>query len=436
MILTSTRDHSVQVPFTRAVHTTVPSGGGLFTPQVLPKLSNIDALLQQHWQERNVLILHALIGDEYTKGELETLVTRAFDFPLPLVAIDDASYSLELWHGPTLAFKDFGIRFLAALLELDAERSMSDRPTTILCATSGDTGAAVANAFWQRPHFRVVVLYPAGRVTPLQERQFAALGENVLALKVDGSFDDCQRLAKACFADEILVPQTNLTSANSLNIARVVAQTLYYFEALAQLRARGDTRPALVAVPSGNFGNALSGLMARAMGLPLSQLVIATNANNTVPHFLATGEYMERASVRTMSNAMDVGAPSNWERIHHMFSGDHAAMRAAMLSGSASDADTRATLVQLRSRGCVADPHTAVGIHVLHQHLNAHQAGISLSTAHPAKFTEVLDPVFNEAIALPPALLALSTRPLLSEAISNDATAVKQRVRLHVSAEP
>ncbi len=433
MILTSTRDTACSVSFVEAVHATVPPNGGLFVPRSLPQINNLSAVLERPWQERNALLLNVLIGDEYSRAQLDAVAAEAFDFPVHLVPVDDGTYALELWHGPTLAFKDFGVRFLAGILALEHARANAKQQTTILCATSGDTGAAVARAFWRREHFRVVVLYPSGRVTPLQERQFAALGDNVLALRIEGSFDDCQRIAKECFADTTLRETTHLTSANSLNIARVIAQTLYYFEAVAQLRALSDKRAPLVSVPSGNFGNLLSGLMARAMGLDIPQFVIATNINDTIPHFLETGDYVERPSERTLSNAMDVGAPSNWERISDMFDGDLHAMRRVLKWGVATDEETRQAIKQLRASGYVADPHTAVGYTVLQRHLAQDQIGIVLSTAHRAKFSEVMEEVTGDPLPLPESLREIASRPLRAESIGNDTSLVKARIKSHAT---
>jgi threonine synthase len=323
--------------------------------------------------------------------------------------------ALELYHGPSLAFKDFGARFLARMLK--GER-------TILTATSGDTGAAVAQAFWRLPGIRVVVLYPKGRVTPLQERQFASLGDNVLALSVDGAFDDCQALAKACFADPELSRELGLTSANSINVARLLAQTLYYFEGVARIG-----KPPVIAVPSGNFGNLCAGLWAWKMGLPVKAFVAATNANRTVPDYLETGEYRPRPSVATLSNAMDVGAPSNWERIADLFAGDWQSLRAHLRWGSLDDAGTRQAIRDLDARGYLADPHGAVAWAVLEKKLLPGETGLFLATAHPAKFKESLEPVLGREIPLPAALAELLDRPLLAEPLANDAEALKRRLQ-------
>jgi threonine synthase len=295
----------------------------------------------------------------------------------------------------------------------------------VLTATSGDTGAAVASAFLGLQGVRVVVLYPAGRVSPLQERQFATCGDNVLALAVDGAFDDCQRLVKGAFEDPELVGGLGLTSANSINIARLLAQLLYYYEAAAQAQDGGSL---VVAVPSGNFGNLYAGLLAQATGAPIARFVVATNANRVVPDYLDTGEYRPRPSVATLSNAMDVGAPSNWERIHALFRGDHGAMAAALRWGSRTDAETRETVLELDRAGYLADPHGAVACGVLQAHLGEGERGVFLATAHPAKFKESLEPTLGREIPLPKALSGLLEKPLLCEPLAADQAALKRRL--------
>jgi threonine synthase len=352
---------------------------------------------------------------------VEDLARSAFTFPAPLVKLDDRISALELFHGPTLAFKDFGARFLARVLALDA----GDQPRTVLTATSGDTGAAVAQAFHGLPGVRVVVLYPAGRVSPLQERQFATCGGNVLALAVDGVFDDCQRLVKGAFEDAELVARLGLTSANSINIARLLAQTLYYFEVAAQVEGNA---PLVVSVPSGNFGNLTAGLWAQRMGAPISAFVAATNANRVVPDYLDSGTYDPRPSVATLSNAMDVGAPSNWERIFALFGGDHDAMAAALRWGSCTDAETEQTVIELDRAGYLADPHGAVAYQVLRSHLREGEQGIFLSTAHPAKFREALAPALGREIPLPKSLSDLLALPLLNEPLAADQAALRRRL--------
>lgn len=421
MRLVSTRTPTLSVTFLEAVQAGLAPDGGLFVPVSLPRFHDVADLLALDFPTRAAELLHRLLGEELSRAEVEGLARAAFTFPAPLVPVDAQTSALELFHGPTLAFKDFGARFLARVLALRT----GERPITVLTATSGDTGAAVAQAFHGLPGVRVVVLYPAGRVSPLQERQFATCGGNVLALAVDGAFDDCQRLVKGAFEDAELVARTGLTSANSINIARLLAQILYYFEAAAQT---GPGAPLVVAVPSGNFGNLTAGLWAQRLGAPIQAFVAATNANRVVPDYLDTGEYRPRASVATLSNAMDVGAPSNWERIHALFGGDHAAMAAALRWGSCTDAETEATVVTLDRAGYLTDPHGAVAHRVLQANLRPGERGIFLGTAHPAKFMEALTPALGREIPLPKPLSSLLALPLQSEPLAAEGEALRRRL--------
>jgi threonine synthase len=397
-------------------------------PEALAPYPKADwpGLLALPWQERSVLLLDRLLQGEIDGAALARAVGEALDFPLPLVRLAPRSgqnlFVLELFHGPTLAFKDFGARFFAALLDVLREPG---RPVTILTATSGDTGAAVAHAFWRRPGVRVVVLYPRGRISNLQERQLATLGGNVGALSVAGSFDDCQALVKAAFADAGLAARHGLTSANSINVARLFPQILYYVEAVAALRRQGIAAEPVIAVPSGNFGNLCAGLMARALGLPVRTLVAATNANTTVPDYLDGGPYRPRPSRATLSNAMDVGAPNNWERIEYLFDGDLEALRQALRWGSLGDDETIERIRELYAAGYLADPHAAVAYGVLRERLEPGETGIFLGTAHPAKFLPVYEALGIE-VALPPALAALAGLPLLRQEIPNDLAALTE----------
>jgi len=418
----STRDPAATATFRQAVLAGIAPGGGLWMTQRLPVFQDWPDLLAMGWSDRCAAILARLLGDEIGREALEHAAHSALDFPVPLVAVRPGVFALELFHGPTLAFKDFGARFFAAVLDLARP---ADRPVTILTATSGDTGAAVAQAFWRRPGVRAVVLYPQGRVSALQERQFATLGDNVTALAVAGSFDDCQALVKAAFADAQLAARHGLTSANSINVARLLPQTLYYAEATAALRRRGIAEPPVFVVPSGNFGNLCAGLLARAMGLPAAAFVAATNANRTVPEYLETGAYRPRPSVPTLSNAMDVGAPNNWERIEHLFRGDLAALRRVLRWGWKSDAETAESIRALRQLGYLADPHSAVAYSVLCERLRPGETGVFLATAHPAKFLPVYEGMGID-VAVPESLSALLDRPLLSQEIPNDFDALRE----------
>jgi threonine synthase len=415
MKLTSTRDPQTTATFREAVLSGLAPGGGLWLPDPLPVFHDWPELLALAWSDR-------LLADELGREPLEKAVREALDFPIPLVPVRPNIYSLELFHGPTLAFKDFGARFFAAVLDLVRDPA---RPVTILTATSGDTGAAVAHAFWKRQGVRAIVLYPRGRVSDLQERQFATLGENVTALSVDGAFDDCQTLVKAAFADADLSARHGLTSANSINIARLLPQTLYYMEAVAALRRLGISEAPVFSVPSGNFGNLSAGLLARAMGLPVKAFIAATNANTTVPDYLETGDYRPRPSVATLSNAMDVGAPNNWERIEHLFKGDLEALRRFLRWGWKSDEETEETIRVLQGFDYLADPHAAVAYGVLTERLAPVETGVFLGTAHPAKFLPVYERL-GIGVPIPESLAAVAGRPLLAREIPPELGVLRQ----------
>jgi threonine synthase len=419
MRLVSTRDAATTATFREAVLAGIAPGGGLWMPDPLPHFDDWPELLDLDWGRRCEVLLDRLLAGELGREPLARAVHGALDFPVPLVEVRPGIFALELFHGPTLAFKDFGARFFAAVLDLVRDPGHPPRRITILTATSGDTGAAVAQAFWKREGVRAVVLYPRGRVSGLQERQFSTLGENVTALAVDGAFDDCQALVKAAFADAELSARHGLTSANSINVARLLPQTLYYAEAVAQLRRRGLSQPPVIAVPSGNFGNLCAGLLARAMGLPVQAFVAATNANDTVPEYLDTGAYRPRPSVATISNAMDVGAPNNWERIEHLFEGDLESLRRVLRWGWKTDEETGRVIRDLHAQGYLADPHAAVAYGVLEERLAPGETGVFLGTAHPAKFLPVYEALGID-VPIPESLRALLDRPLLAREIPNE----------------
>lgn len=428
VIVTSTRDPTLRTTFLEAARRNAPGDGGLYLPllgegALLPFADAAD-LLRLPWLERSAEILARLLAPELARGEVESMVAAALDFPVVCREIRPALSVLELFHGPSLSFKDFGVRFLAQVLAWLREQESDSAPRIVLTATSGDTGAAVVHAFHRLPGFGVVVLYPAGRISPLQESQIATLGENVRTFAVAGSFDDCQALVKGAFADPELAGPLGLVSANSIHLARLLAQITYYFEAAARTSPAGDGRSLVVAVPSGNFGNLCAGLLAQRLGAPIATLVAATNANRTVPDFLDGQPFTPRASVATLSNAMDVGAPNNWQRVERLFADDPAALRAGLRWGSADDAATRAALADLDRLGYRSDPHGAVAFEVLRRTLRRGEHGLFLGTAHPAKFAATLDP----AQALPRTLAEAAERPLLSEPLAADAAALRARL--------
>ncbi len=408
----SSRDTSDVRRFGSAVLQGAASGGGLYVPVAIPT-QQVDPA--QSFAARAAAMLRPWVGDV---GDLDALCAEAFDFPVPLVRLSPTRAVLELFHGPTLAFKDFGARFLARVLAHERQ----DRRITVLTATSGDTGAAVAHAFYGVPGIDVHVLYPEGRISDLQERLFCGLGGNVRTWAVQGAFDDCQAMVKACFRDADLTAELGLTSANSINAARLVAQMTYYAEAVAQ------QPEAVVVVPSGNFGNLTAGLYARAAGLPVAGFVAATNRNDVVPAFLDGGPYAPRSSVATPSNAMDVGAPSNWERIRALYP-DDAAARAALSGGRASDQQTFTAMRRWWAEAGVAiDPHTAVGLHVADEVIGDRPV-IVLGTAHPAKFKSTVDEVLEIDLPLPPALAAVADGPVLSGRLAPTADALTEALR-------
>jgi threonine synthase len=415
MICVSTRGHAPPVSFARACLAGLAPDGGLYVPVTIESLSadGWRAFRGDSLADVATAILSHLIGDEMPRKALHDLLTDALDFPIPLVRLDDRVSVLELFHGPTLAFKDVGARVFARLL-MRVQRSGG--PLTVLVATSGDTGGAVAHAFHGVPDTRVVVLYPAGRVSPVQEAQFATLGGNVTALAVEGSFDDCQRLAKAAFDDRRLTKRHRLTSANSISLGRLLPQVVYYAHAVVQL-AQGAPSPVVV-VPSGNLGNLTAGVIAWRLGLPISHLVAATTINDTFARYLANGVVEPRASVPTLANAMDVGNPSNLERLQWMFDNDLVELRRLISASVHTDDQVRQALRDMDQRyGYVADPHTAVG-YLAAKAYRDDRPTIVLATAHPAKFREAVAAATGKTIPLPEPLAAALRTPLRSRPLA------------------
>ena len=385
--------------------------GGLYVPDSLTPLAPeaVRALRRHGFPDVALAVARHLLSEDLAPDALERLVVSAFDFPVPVVPLGPRTFVLELFHGPTLAFKDFGARFMARLLA--ALHVGQDRPLTVLVATSGDTGSAVGHAFLGVPHTRVVILYPEGKVSPTQERQFSTLGGNVEAIAVQGAFDDCQRLAKAALADAELSGSLRLTSANSINVGRLVAQIVYYFFAWADLP--DPDREVIVSVPSGNFGNLTAGLMAKRMGLPVTAFIAATNANDVVPAYLQSGRFRPRPSAATISSAMDVGNPSNVARMQALYDGDLDRLRRDVTGSAHGDDDTRTCIAEVERRfGYIMDPHSAVGYLGLQGALaeRPNAIGVCLATAHPAKFREIVEPVIGRAVPMPERLAAVLTR--------------------------
>ncbi len=399
----STNDKDHKVSLKKAVVKGLAPDKGLYMPERIEKLPPrfFKAMSSLTFPEIALEVAFKLFGEDVPVGDLQDMVDDAFDFPIPLVEIEDNIYTLELFHGPTLAFKDIGARFMARLLAhlISGQKQM----TRVLVATSGDTGSAVANGFLGVDGIEVIILYPKGKVSPLQEKQLTTLGENITALEVDGVFDDCQHLVKQAFLDEELNKRLQLTSANSINVARFLPQSFYYFYALAQLPE--EAKNIVVSVPSGNFGNLTGGLIAKKMGLPLMRFIAATNDNKIVPHYLKTGRYEPKPSIKTVANAMDVGHPSNFVRMLDLFGGEHQQMSSMINGFSMSDAEIMDTISLVYDRtDYLLDPHGAIGYKSLEVGLKPNETGIFLETAHPAKFNEVVEEAINEEIELPEAL--------------------------------
>lgn len=403
-----------QVNFAQAVRQGLGKDQGLFFPENIPHLSNIDELLALPLVERSQKILGALIGAEIPQAQLEQMVRNAFTFSAPVVKVEDNIYALELFHGPTLAFKDFGGRFMAQALAT----VRGDGKITILTATSGDTGAAVAHAFYGLENIDVVILYPKGKISPLQEKLFCTLGGNIRTIAVHADFDACQALVKQAFDDAELRQAIGLNSANSINISRLLAQVCYYFEAAAQL-PKEQRENLVVSVPSGNFGNLTAGLIAKTLGLPIKRFIAATNANDTVPRYLHSGNWSPNATVSTLSNAMDVSRPNNWPRVEELFKRNGWALN-ELHSAAISDAQTEDTLRAMNQLGYLCEPHGAVAYEVLKQDLQPGETGLFLCTAHPAKFKESVERILDLTLPLPEALDKHNKLPLLSDEMEND----------------
>ncbi len=422
MKLYNLKDHNEQVSFAQAVKQGLGKQQGLFFPLELPEfeLTEIDAMLEMDFVTRSSKILSAYIGDEIAAHQLAERVKAAFAFPAPVAQVTEDIACLELFHGPTLAFKDFGGRFMAQMLSYI---SGTDEQITILTATSGDTGAAVAHAFYGLGNVRVVILYPQGKISPLQEKLFCTLGGNIHTIAVDGDFDACQALVKQAFDDEALKKAIGLNSANSINISRLLAQICYYFEAVAQL-PQEKRNQLVISVPSGNFGDLTAGLLAKSLGLPVKRFIAATNRNDTVPRFLASGAWQPNTTVATLSNAMDVSQPNNWPRVEELFR--RKTWRLTDLGfGAVDDETTRSTMRELAQLGYISEPHAAIAYRMLRDQLQPGEFGLFLGTAHPAKFKESVEEILQQTLPLPPELAERAELPLLSHEMKPDFTELR-----------
>ncbi|MEO3402411.1 threonine synthase [Mucilaginibacter sp. CAU 1740] len=424
MNLYSTNNTTAEVSFKEAVFNSMPQDKGLYMPYSIPRLDDefINNLDKYTLPEIAFKVAQNLLGDSIPTDDLKALIDDAINFPAPIVKLQDNVYVLELFHGPSLAFKDFGARFMSRVMSYFLEPG--EKQLDVLVATSGDTGGAVALGFLGVPNTRVTILYPKGKVSGVQEQQLTTNGQNIRALEVDGTFDDCQALVKQAFVDEELNAKFRLTSANSINIARLVPQTFYYFNAYAQLLRQG-IKKVVFSVPSGNFGNIGAGLLAWKMGLPVEKFIAATNANDTVPEFLKTGVYQPKPSVATLSNAMDVGNPSNWVRIADLFKNDTEALKELVVGFKYDDEQTvKAINWVFDSYDYVVCPHTAIAWQALtdyqQDHVTPDTASVFLSTAHPCKFPDVFSEQVAAKIDVPEQVKELESKTKLAIAISKD----------------
>ena len=421
MKLINIKHRDQKVSFREAVLQGLGRDQGLFFPRAFDTLDDVPGLLQEPFVARSTAVLNHLVGDEIGESTLAEMVSSAFDFPLEIPVLEDGTRAMELFHGPSLAFKDFGARFMARCLA----EFHDGGPMTILTATSGDTGAAVAHAYYGQPGIDVVILYPRGKISPLQEKLFCTLGGNVRTIAVDSDFDTCQQLVKQSFEDDDLKTGLGLNSANSINIARLLAQVCYYFEAGA---AVDDVRNMTLSVPSGNFGNITAGLVARRIGLPYKRIIAATNVNDTVPRFLASGEWDPNPTVTTITNAMDISLPNNFPRVLELDEQHGLRLSGLLSSTSLDDDETRDAMRTLHDRGYLADPHSALAWQALDRLLGAGEEGVFLCTAHPAKFLEVLEETLDIELPLPAELEAVRDKDVLSSTIDGALQSLKNEL--------
>jgi threonine synthase len=426
MLYHSTNNPSFRVDLKEAILRSLPPDNGLYMPDRLPALGDDFWKIWRHlsFTETGIAVADAFFGEDVPPQAIVDIVEGTLTFDAPLVTLGPGDHVLELFHGPTLAFKDFGARFMARLMAWLTRGE--DRLLTVLVATSGDTGGAVASAFHNVPGTRVVILYPKGKVSGLQEKQLTALGGNITALEIDGSFDDCQALVKSAFLDRELSENLNLTSANSINLARLVPQSFYYIHAARQLPE--GVKPVFV-VPSGNFGNLTAGLLAMKLGLPVEHFVAATNRNDVVPEFLRNGTYTPRPSVATISNAMDVGAPSNFVRMQALFGNSWEEMKSRISGMSFDDDQTRAAIREVKSVcNYEIDPHGAVGWLAARKWRASHPctSTVTLETAHPAKFPDVMEAELGPgSVEIPERLAILANREKVAVQMTTDKAAFR-----------
>ena len=407
------------VSFKDAVIKGLAPDKGLYFPESVKPLSKGFFSHIEYFTNEEIAyeVIKQFVGDEIPEKELKKIISKTLTFDFPIVDIEKNVSTLELFHGPTMAFKDVGARFMARCFGYFNKKDKSSK-VTVLVATSGDTGGAVASGFLGVKGVEVVILYPSGKVSDVQEKQLTTLGKNIKALEVKGTFDDCQAMVKKAFLDSDLISNKNLTSANSINIARWLPQMFYFFFAYKQLKNK--RRKLVFSIPSGNFGNICAGVMAKQLGLPVKQFIASTNVNDIVPKYLETGVYTPKPSIQTISNAMDVGDPSNFIRIQEIYKNDDELLKKNISSYSFTDEETKKAMKKIKKKsGYIADPHGAVGYLGLKKYLTKHKAqGIFLETAHPVKFLDVVEPVLNETIAFPQQILDVINKKKVSVKIS------------------
>ena len=400
---------------------------GLYMPESIKKLpqSFFDNIERLSFQELSYVVAQAFFGDDVNEEDLKRIVYDTLSFDCPVAQVTDSIYSLELFHGPTLAFKDVGARFMARLLQYFIRQEGREQ-VNVLVATSGDTGSAVANGFLGVDGIHVYVLYPKGKVSKIQESQFTTLGKNITAVEVDGVFDDCQALVKSAFMDEELNKHMKLTSANSINVARFLPQAFYYFNAYARMKELGKSENMVVCVPSGNFGNITAALFGHRMGLPVKRFIAANNANDIFYNYLQTGKYEPKASRQTIANAMDVGDPSNFARIYDLYHGDHALVSSLISGATYSDDQIRDTMRKCFSDNkYILDPHGACGFRALSEQLQAGEYGVFCETAHPAKFKETVEATIGADVEIPERLAAFMKGKKQSVEMAKDFSSFK-----------
>ncbi len=424
----STNQQAPNATLHEAVVKGLASDRGLYMPEKIKAMPSdfFDTIETMTFQEIAYKVAEAFFGDDVESDELRKIVYETLEFDCPIEKVEDNIYSLELFHGPTLAFKDVGARFMARLLQYFIRKEKREQ-VNVLVATSGDTGSAVANGFLGVDGIHVYVLYPKGKVSKIQECQFTTLGQNITAIEVEGIFDDCQALVKSAFMDKELNEHMKLTSANSINVARFLPQAFYYFNAYARIKELGKTDNLVMCVPSGNFGNITAALFGHRMGLPIKRFIAANNANDIFYKYLQTGKYEPMPSRQTIANAMDVGDPSNFARIYDLYRCDHSSIKALVSGATYNDESIKETIAECyKTTGYILDPHGACGYQALKDLLKERETGVFCETAHPAKFKDTVEPIIGSEIKIPSRLAAFMRGEKRSIAMPKEFSAFKE----------